>query len=159
MPTRESLPDEHLRLLFRWSDLYYLAYHCADTWYVFEDELGVDLPPTEKLFFKNIVDLSYDTSYRSLGGSSIKVGPAIFRKFYTTLMESRHFEGDELDRHLFRCCMTLPVVAFAEALQFLELLQWVSIQVNLEADSVGNTVPIELSKHFNSWGTHHQRTI
>ncbi|KAL6648788.1 hypothetical protein ACP70R_013012 [Stipagrostis hirtigluma subsp. patula] len=94
MPTRESPPEDHLVLLYRWRDLYFEAFHAKGKWFRFRDS-ELLLPPKTQVEFNEKGDWWHQfntaTSYFGLGGYDVPVGPEAFSNCYGGLMNADLF--------------------------------------------------------------------
>lgn len=125
-------------------------------WYMLDDVRSEPPPPCQALPCKKKgwkVVLPFSTSYQSLGGHEILIGPAAFTNFYYAMTQSPqlHVQG-KLDK-LVSAPMSFPVVVISEALRFVLLLAWIIVQFGKESWDMGLQVPVEYSQHFNSWIT------
>jgi len=156
-PSRDSPMEQHLHLLFRWFDLYYIAYHCKGVWYCLRDDNKTPLPPASQLFYNKkggVVDLPFYTTYPSLGGFNFHLGPKTFWKLYQVLMQSAELKNQSCLGDLRRLChMALPAVAFSEAARFPQFMEWVSEMTALGENDIGEVASEEHTEHFNEWGS------
>lgn len=119
IPREDSPVTNYLTLLFRWSDLYFIGYHCKNCWYLLADVSICMIPPKGQLPYnkkEGIFKLPIFTSYSSMGGSRICVGPRVWQEFYDNLMSSRDILRLGVIDMLITSPFSLPAVTISEYL-------------------------------------------
>ncbi|EAZ05502.1 hypothetical protein OsI_27717 [Oryza sativa Indica Group] len=92
VPRRESNFDEPVYLLFRWKDLYFEAFYSRGKWYRLKDH-EEKLPPRSQLPYSEKPDegiyvLMNTTSYGSIGGSSVVLGPRAWDHCHVSFLKA-----------------------------------------------------------------------
>ncbi|EAZ41430.1 hypothetical protein OsJ_25952 [Oryza sativa Japonica Group] len=158
VPRRESNFDEPVYLLFRWKDLYFEAFYSRGKWYRLKDH-EEKLPPRSQLPYSEKPDegiyvLMNTTSYGSIGGSSVVLGPRAWDHCHVSFLKA-----DDLVRQSNKKPLTsgespalaVPVVGISEPLRFPQLQKWIVENCTATASS-DVMVPYEFTKHFTNWG-------